>query len=840
MPNNHLTSQKLLDALYHLAMDLHWSWNHATDKIWKQLDPVLWELTHNPLVVLQTVSSDRIKKVLEDPLVEEIVEELAEEKRERLLSPGWFQKEFPETTLNKIAFFSMEFMLSEALPIYAGGLGNVSGDLLKTASDLGVPLVGVGLFFQQGYPRQVIHKDGTQQYVLPFNEPGQLPVTPLRMENGEWLRIEIKLGGFSLWLRTWQVQVGRTLLYLLDSNDTANYPPHRSITGEMYGSDAEIRLLQEIILGIGGWKLLRALNVEPEICHLNEGHTAFAAIERVSSYMEQHDQPFDVALTVTRSGNIFTTHTAIGAGFDRFPDSMILQYLGRYIQDNLHLLPHEFLALGKNKGGERPDLFNIGYLALAVSNRVNGVSRLHGHISRQIFGSLFPRWPVYEVPVQYVTNGVHMPSWDSPEADKLWTEACGKERWLGTPLGMLQKEMETMSNERLWDMRKASKKRFIDELQIRHARQLKMMGITEAHPQAESKMFSPDHLTIGFGRRFTAYKRPNLLLTQPERLRQILLNADKPVQLVVAGKAHRGDAVGQALIGEWIRFINSMPAEDPHVVFLSDYDMLVTEQLVQGVDLWINTPLRPWEACGTSGMKVLVNGGLNFSELDGWWDEAYTPEVGWTYCDRDSHADENKSNEAEAEKIYKLLENEIVPEYYDRSEDDLPVKWIQRVRESMARLTPRFSSVRALKQYVQEYYRPAVNDFILRAEYNSSIGKELTEWKRNVEKNWKDVFIEKMEVTPGEGELQFEVKVNAGKIQPEDLAIELYADPENDENPFILPMKLNPIENNSHSILCYKAIIKTQRPQTHFTPRIRPVHDQLPLPLECRLIYWYR
>ncbi|HEU4609365.1 MAG TPA: alpha-glucan family phosphorylase, partial [Chitinophagaceae bacterium] len=319
---------ELIHYLYELAMDLHWSWNHATDKVWRQLDAVLWDLTHNPLVVLQTVSNDRIGQVLQDPIVREIIEELIEAKRQRAVAPAWFQKTYPHTSLTSVAYFSMEFMLSEALPIYSGGLGNVCGDHLKTASDLGVPITGVGLLYQQGYPRQVIYTDGMQHYVAPYNEPGQLPITPLRYPNGEWLRIEVKLPGYSVWLRTWEVQVGRIRLLLLDSNDAANFPVHRGITSELYGGDAELRLLQELILGIGGWRLLRALNLQPQVCHLNEGHTAFVILERALHFMVENKVSFDEALMVTRSGNVFTTHTAIGAGFDQFHPSLMDKYLG--------------------------------------------------------------------------------------------------------------------------------------------------------------------------------------------------------------------------------------------------------------------------------------------------------------------------------------------------------------------------------------------------------------------------------------------------------------------------------------------------------------------------------
>ena len=401
------------DSLAELALNLRWSWNHATDEVWRQLDPKLWEITHNPWVVLQTVSRDQIECVLADPVFRKELDGWVQTRRNALEAPAWFQENHAQSSLTCVAYFSMEFMLSEALPIYSGGLGNVAGDQLKAASDLGVPVVGVGLLYQQGYFRQEIDKDGAQQALFPYNDPGQLPITPLRQPNGEWLRLEIALPGYSVWLRAWQVQVGRVKLYLLDSNDAANFPVHRGITSELYGGGPELRLKQELLLGIGGWRLLRALGLQPEVCHLNEGHAAFAVLERARDFMEETGQPFDVALAVTRAGNLFTTHTAVAAGFDRFAPALIEQYLGAYAEKKLGISLHDLLALGRQNPADSSEPFNMAYLAIRGSGAVNGVSRLHGEVSRRLFLPLFPRWPEDEVPIGHVTNGVHMPTWDS-------------------------------------------------------------------------------------------------------------------------------------------------------------------------------------------------------------------------------------------------------------------------------------------------------------------------------------------------------------------------------------------------------------------------------------------
>jgi glycogen phosphorylase len=563
------------DSLAELALDLRWAWNHATDGFWRALDPVLWELTQNPWVVLQTVSRDRLKSVLADPALRKNIDDLLSAQRHAAETPAWFQQEHPQSPLTCAAYFSMEFMLSEALPIYSGGLGNVAGDQLKAASDLGVPVVGVGLLYQQGYFRQVIDKDGAQQALYPNNDPAQLPITPARRPNGEWLRLEIALPGYSVWLRAWQVQAGRVKLYLLDSNDSANLPIHQGITSELYGGGPELRLTQELLLGIGGWRLLSALGLRPEVCHLNEGHAAFATLERARSFMEETGQPFEIALAVTRAGNLFTTHTAVAAGFDRFTPALIEQYLGRYAEKKLGITLHNLMALGRENPDDSSESFNMAYLAIRGSGAVNGVSRLHGKVSRQLFEPIFPHWPEDEVPVGHVTNGVHMPTWDSAAADDLWTEACGKSRWLGATQN-LERDIRRLSDSALWQFHTAGSATLVKFARERLSSQLASSGASPAAIDEANHLFDPNALTLGFARRFATYKRPNLLLHDRERLLRLLSNSQRPVQLIIAGKAHPADKAGQALIQEWIQFIRQ-PETRPHVIFLSDYDMHLTD-----------------------------------------------------------------------------------------------------------------------------------------------------------------------------------------------------------------------------------------------------------------------
>ncbi len=825
------------DSLAELALDMHWYWNHSADEVWRQLDPELWDLTYNPWVVLQTVSRDQLRRTLADPVFRQKVDHLLQSRSQEVESPAWFRQNHPQSPLTSVAYFSMEFMLSEALPIYSGGLGNVAGDQLKTASDLGVPVVGVGLLYQQGYFRQVIDKDGAQQALFPYNDPGQLPITPVREPNGEWLRLELTLPGYSVWLRAWQVQVGRVKLYLLDSNDPVNFPARRGITSELYGGGPELRLNQELVLGIGGWRLLKTLGINPEVCHLNEGHAAFAVLERARTFMEETGKPFEVALAVTRAGNLFTTHTPVAAGFDRFPPAFIEQYLGSYAQNKLGISVHDLMALGRQNPNDSSEPFNMAYLAVRGSGGINGVSRLHGQVSRRIFQPFFPRWPEHEVPIGYVTNGVHMPSWDSEESEALWTGACGKDPWLGT-LETLEGDIRGVSDSRLWECRASARESLVEYIRERLFRQLEAAGASSGACEEAKRIFDVNALTIGFARRFATYKRPNLLLHDPERLLRILTNPHRPVQLVIAGKAHPADYPGQAMIREWSQFIRRTEARK-HVVFLSDYDMLLTGQLVQGVDVWINTPRRLWEACGTSGMKVLVNGGINLSELDGWWAEAYTPEVGWALGDGSEHGDDPAWDAAEAEALYTLLEREVIPEFYTRDLNGIPVAWVARVRESMGRLTPLFSANRTVREYTEQYYIPAATVYRERAADNGVLGIRLVNWERDLKRNWSDLRFGEVKVTSDSEKHAFEVQVYVGGLDPNSVRVEIYANGEDDREPMHQEMIRGRQLVGANGYL-YRAEVPSNRPVTEYTARVVPHFPGAAVPLEAAQILWHR
>jgi starch phosphorylase len=826
------------DSLALLALDMRWSWNHATDEVWRQLDPTLWETMQNPWVVLQTVSRDRIDRSWADPHFRKRVEDMVQQRRHESEAPAWFQKTHPQSALTCAAYFSMEFMLSEALPIYSGGLGNVAGDQLKATSDLGVPVVGVGLLWQQGYFRQVIGQDGSQQALFPYNDPGQLPITPLRLSNGEWLRVQIDLPGYAVWLRAWQVQVGRVKLYLLDSNDATNLPTHRAITSELYGGGPEMRLQQEIVLGIGGWRLLAAMGLRPEVCHLNEGHAAFAVLERARGFMQESGQPFDVAMAVTRAGNVFTTHTAVAAGFDRFAPTVVQRYLGTYAEQKLRITTHDLLALGRQDANDASEAFNMANLAVRGSGSVNGVSRLHGEVSRHIFAPLFPRWPQDEVPIRHVTNGVHMPTWDSAAADGLWTEACGKDRWLGTT-DTLAERIRGIPDARLWQLRAAARESLVTYARGRLSQQLTASGASPEAVEAAKHLFDPKALTLGFARRFATYKRPDLLLRDPARLLRLLADRERPVQLIIAGKAHPEDDAGQALIREWITFIRR-PEVRPHVIFLSDYDMLLTAHLVQGVDVWINTPRRPWEACGTSGMKVLVNGGINLSELDGWWAEAYAPEVGWALGDGLEHGDAPALDGVEANALYALLERQVIPEFYARDPSGIPRGWVKRMRESMAKLTPLFSTNRTVREYTEGAYLPAAAAYRKRAVDKGAGGRDIVRWKEATNEKWSALRLGETTAQSRADEHLLEVPVFLGDLDPAAARVELYADGVAGKEPVRQEMKRARSADGVSGRFVYSATVAAVRPAADYTVRIIPRCDGLAIPLECSHILWQR
>jgi len=826
-----------LQGLRDFAFDIRWNWSHGSERLWEMLDPETFELTSNPQLILDEISQAKLDAAARDPELTAQLQWELKQRQEYLSDPGWFKRTYPESHLKSIAYLSMEFGLTEALPIYSGGLGILAGDYLKTASDMGLPVVGIGLLYQQGYFRQILSADGRQLEAFPYNDPSDLPVTPARDRDGAWLRIRLELPGRRLIIRVWQASVGRVSLYLLDSNDPTNSPWDRAITSNLYAPGQERRFLQEVVLGVGGWRALEELGIDVDICHLNEGHAAFVILARARSFMVKNNCDFKTALWATRPGNVFTTHTPVEAAFDHFDPALIEQFTGP-ITSRLGVSTHEILALGRRDPDNSDETFNMAYLALRGSGHVNGVSQLHGQVSRQIFQPLFPEWPTVEVPIDHVTNGVHVPSWDSDVADRLWAESCGEDRWYGAA-NELCGTFQQVSDLDLWNFRAESRYSLIAYVRRRLARQMQQHCAPADQIERAEQVLDPNALTLGFARRFTAYKRPNLILTDPDRLIRILSQSDRPVQLIVAGKAHPADEEGKRLVEVMAQFA----ARDDlfgRVIFLEDYDMGLSKRLTAGIDVWLNTPRRPWEASGTSGMKVLVNGGLNLSELDGWWAEAYSPAVGWAIGDGREHS-EGRWDLVEADQLYQLLENEIIPEFFRRDEAGIPNTWIERVRASMSQLTPHFSCNRMLREYLERAYFPNAAAYQRRTANNGELAKELRSFSDEIALHWNHVHFGDVRVNSSESGWHFDVQVYLAELRPEDVRVELYADNlQPGGTPERIVMTCDgaiPGAVNGHR---YFAEAPAGRPAEHYTPRVTPFHPELLLPIEVAAIRWRR
>ncbi|MCX6678328.1 MAG: alpha-glucan family phosphorylase [Methanothrix sp.] len=832
--NSDLNLPPGLEGLADLALDLRWTVRQTTDKIWELLDAEAWEKTKNPYLILQNVSQARLQEAARDESLKREISSWQERRSLLLEKPAPAGKDDPAS----VAYFSMEFGLSEALPIYSGGLGILAGDHLKTASDLAVPITGIGLLYQQGYFRQLLAQDGSQVEAFPYNDPETLPLLPARDRDGSRLRVKINLPGRALILRVWKANVCRVNLYLLDSNDPMNSPWDRAITANLYAPGQERRLIQEIVLGIGGWQVLEKLGIEPEVCHLNEGHAAFVVLARAYSFMKKTGCSLPAALWATRAGNVFTTHTPVEAGFDRFDRALVDKY-AKFYADLLGLSRLDLMALGGIRAENESCPFTMAHLALKGCSHVNGVSRLHGKVSRKIFQPHFVRWPEIEVPVGYVTNGVHIPTWDSPAAQKLWTQACPGDCG---PEGIDYSldGISRLSDSELWCFRAEARRDLVEYVRRRSGRQLQEQGAGPEGLLLARHVLNPNVLTLGFARRATAYKRTDLLLKNPERLIAILTNSRHPVQLVMAAKAHPMDEQGKEMVKQMAAFASRREISH-RAVFLADYDIDQAQHLQPGVDVWINTPRRPNEACGTSGMKVLANGGLNLSNLDGWWDEAYDPQVGWCLGDEREHSEPGRDDE-EADMLYRLLEEQVVPLFYERDEEGIPRGWVAMVRASMARLTPRYNSARMMQEYVEGIYRPAAIAYRKRSAEGAALAEELAAWQERLKENWKSLRFGRL-TTSQEGILRcFSVEAYLGELHAEDVQVELYADPEKagQSGPEKIAMeRLGPLPGAVNGYI-FRARVQAKRAVEDYTPRIVPYHAEAFIPMEEAHILWMR
>ncbi len=771
-----------LKPLWDLAYNLRWAWKHDIIELFMRLDSDLWEKTnHNPLLMLGTIEQSRLEAAAEDvgfmAHLERVTRYLEDHLAEK--ATAWFARTYGKTKDPLIAYFSLEFGITECLTIFAGGLGILAGDHIKSASDLGLPLVGVGLLYQQGYFRQYLNQAGWQQEAYENNHFDNLPLRTVPDEKGKPLMVGVEYPGRTVFARIWRADVGRAVLYLLDTNVPENTRPEdRDITDQLYGGDQDLRIRQEILLGIGGYRALKQLGLDPTVYHMNEGHSAFLALERTRCMMNTYNLTFEEGREAASAGLVFTTHTPVPAGHDRFPVPLMEYYFRNYVTQQLKLSWNDFLALGRQNPSDYGEPFCMTILALRMSAYSNGVSRLHGEVTRQMWEGLWPGVPHNEIPVSHVTNGVHILSWISRDMKVLYDRYLGP-RWREEPADQSVWERATrIAAEELWRTHERRRERLVAFARQRLQQQLEQRGASQSEIKAADEALDPEALTIGFARRFATYKRAALILRDPERLARLLNNPERPVQIIFAGKAHPNDTPGKELIQKIIGAARQNEFRS-RIVFLEDYDMTSARYIVQGVDVWLNTPRRPREASGTSGMKAAANGVLNLSILDGWWDEAYTPEVGWAIGRRESYDNPDYQDQVEAETLYDLLEHDVVPMFYERGRDGLPRKWIARMKDSIGALSHFFNTNRMVAEYTDRFYIPAAKRFEALLNDDLTRAKALAAWKGRIAHNWSNIHIASVN-----GSLPSEIKVGdtfvaqaevqLGALTPEDVTVELY------------------------------------------------------------------
>lgn len=774
-----------LERLRELAYNLRWSWNHETISLFRRLDDDLWQATgHNPVLMLGKIDQIRLEEAASDESFLAHLERVCADFDAYMANQStWFQRAHGPVQTPLIAYFSAEFGLTECLSIFAGGLGILAGDHLKSASDLGIPLVGVGLLYQQGYFRQRLNASGWQQELYEDNDFFNLPVRLERQPDGTPYTVELGFPGRKVTAQIWRAQVGRTPLFLLDTNIPANRPEDRDITDQLYGGDLEMRIQQELVLGIGGYRALQALGIEPSVYHMNEGHSAFLALEHTRRFMESQHFTFAEAKEAAAPGLVFTTHTPVSAGQDYFPPDLMDRYLGGYLRE-LGLTRQAGIALGRQNPDDENEPFCMTILALHMSAVSNGVSRLHGQVTRKMWEELWPGVPEEEIPIGYVTNGVHYPSWLSDEMDQLYDRYLSP-RWREEPADeMIWQRAKHIPADELWRTHERRRERMIAYARQRLQNQLRRRGALNAEIDAANEVLDSGALTIGFARRFATYKRATLLLRDPERLGRILNDPERPVQIIFAGKAHPQDEAGKDLIREIVNLSRQEPFRR-WMIFLEDYDTEMARYLVQGADVWLNTPRRPLEASGTSGMKAAANGVLNLSILDGWWDEAWQDvnqefeSIGWAIGNGGAYSSPEEQDQIESEWLYSLLEQEIIPTFYERGSTGLPRQWIRRMQFSISSLSSSFNTHRTVREYTERFYLPAIT----RSQQLSLEGfapiRSYSAWKEKVHAAWPQVRVtalggESLAKLQVGTQMHIRALVFLGSLAPEDVRVELY------------------------------------------------------------------
>ncbi|MBN1637956.1 MAG: alpha-glucan family phosphorylase [Ignavibacteriales bacterium] len=838
---------KKLEMLRDIVFNLYWSWNHEAIRLFRRLDQDLWEETnHNPVKLLGMISQKRMDEVANDDGFISHLNRVYSNLEDYLKEPTWYKKNTKFDEKFKIAYFSMEYGLTDCLQIYSGGLGVLSGDHLKSASDLGLPLYAIGLCYHEGYFQQYLTNDGWQQEKYDLIDFYNQPMNLVKDANNDPLKLSLKFPGRDVFYQIWKIQVGRVPLFLLDTNIPENSIDDREITKGLYRGNTETRIQQEIILGIGGLRALYEMKLHPTVCHMNEGHSAFQSLEGIRHLMKGHGLSFQEARDVGFYSNIFTTHTPVPAGIDIFSKELVNNYFSNYYKEELNLTEREFFKLGTILRDTEPTEFNMAHFAMNMAGYVNGVSKLHSKVSRKMWSGGFKDIPFNEIPIGYITNGIHTRTHISRDMYELLYRYLGSKFFLNSGKEEIDKRIAEIPDEELWKTHERRRERLVAFARKRLQRQIIDRGGSASELTFAKEVLDSNILTIGFARRFATYKRATLLFSDIERLVAILCDPKYPVQLIIAGKAHPHDDEGKELIQSIVKF-----AKDKHlrkrIIFLENYDMNVARYIVEGCDVWLNTPRRPLEASGTSGMKVVPNGGLNFSVLDGWWDEAYEHEVGWKIGYREEYDDIDMQDAIESKIIYETLENEIVKLFYDRGEDKLPRKWIAKIKQSLCKHANVYNTNRMVMEYADKYYFKSYEKRSYLSSNDWKNTKEFSEWKLKIYDNWKDIKILKVSklnkngVLTVKSKLQIEANIVLGNLSPDDVKVQVYyskmQEPENGNNAFENMQFIS--KDEEKGIYKYQCeIICENTGQFGYTLRVLPDNPLLESSFDLGIIKW--
>jgi glycogen phosphorylase len=833
-----------LEPLRDLAQNVLFSWREEIRDLFQRIDAGLWrQCRHNPVLMLGHTDQRRLVELAGESGFLAQMDRVYEDFSRYMSKPKIQAEDYGGKTPFQVAYFSAEFGLAECLPIYSGGLGVLAGDHLKSASDLNIPLVGVGLLYQKGFFSQYLTSDGWQMETYPLNDFSMMPVQQVLDEKGDPLKIHVAFKDSPVAVSIWRIQVGRVSLYMLDTNIAENPPEFRATTAQLYGGDREMRLRQEIVLGIGGIRALKALGIEPTVIHMNEGHSAFSALERINMLRRENGLSFDAAREVVLASTVFTTHTPVPAGNDVFDPQLVMAYFDKYTKE-LGINFKVLLGYGRVDPRNESEPFGMTTLALRLSAYSNGVSRLHGRVSRSMWSGVWPRNPIEDVPIGHITNGIHVPTWISREMGFLLDRYLGT-NWTEEPdSGRVWEQADQIPGTELWRTHERCREYMVSYARRKLIEQLKRRGASAAELQEAGEVLSPDALTIGFARRFATYKRATLLFKDPGRLQKILLDPERPVQILVAGKAHPQDNEGKEFIKNIVHLARNERFRR-RLIFLEDYNLDVAARLMAGCDLWLNTPRRPLEACGTSGMKALANGCLNLSVLDGWWDEGYRPDVGWALGHGEVYENHEMQDYIESRELYNLLEREVVPLFYERRADGMPKRWVEMMRAGLRHLVPLFNAHRMVQEYAGRYYTPCSERYweLYRTQFEGA--KDLAVWRQKLMTEWHGVSV--LEVTGPENverkvgdSIPVQATVDIGKLTPQDVTVEIYYGrlDENGEFAERNTAEMEPVETMDHRLVYRGLVPCSDTGRFGYTVRVLPSRRRLENRFVMGLLTW--